>query len=155
MDDKWTVAAIAALLAVAAAAVAHAGARTDRVQLAPNAPGIRATAALSGSDLSVVVTGVRPGARVQGAIGRFACSLEGYGARRVGGTLAESSGRAAWSVRVTFAAEWRDGRHVLAVVADGATVACGALPAAAARADDDSRPYWGIRTFTAHAHAQL
>jgi len=155
MGDRWTVAAIAALLGIAAATVAHAGARADRLHLAPDAPGIRATAAVEGYGLSIVVTGVRPGARVQGAIGRFACSLQGYGARRVGGTRADASGRAAWSVRGVLPAGARDGGHVLAVAADGETIACGALPAARAGADGDFRPYWGIRTFTSHGHAQL
>lgn len=148
MRDRWLVLGTAATIGAAlATAVAQAGPRTERVSLDRNGTAVSATATIVDGALSVSVSGMPPRARVEAIVDRLACATSGFDGRPAGGAVADARGSARWTVRGVLRPETRDGRHVLAVVAAGQTVACGPIPSAEPAAGPSPRSHWGTWSF--------
>ena len=148
MRDRWLVLGTAATIGAAlATAVAQAGPRTERVSLDPNGTAVSATATIVDGALSVSVTGMRPRVRVEAIVDRLACATSGFDGRPAGGAVADARGAARWTVDGALPPATRDGRHVLAVVTAGETVACGPIPSAEPAAEPVPHSHWGIWSF--------
>lgn len=148
MGDRWLVlGAVATIGSALVAAVAQAGPKEVRFALDPNAPRVVASASVTGDDLTVTVDHAPAGARVAAATERLACTGNGTAA---GGAVTDAAGAARWTIRGALGGRVRDGRHVLAVVAGGATIACGPIPSLRRAAKPARQRHWGIWSFARH-----
>lgn len=131
--------------AALAAAIAQAGARTERFPLDPNVPRVSAEASVTRDGLAVSVTGAPGRARVELAVDRLACSA-GRG-RLLAGAVAGPSGRAEISAEGALPDRLRDGRHVLELSVGSTILACGPIPSARPAEEPVQQRHWGIWSF--------
>lgn len=112
---------------------------TERVVLKPFL-GANVTAAAvvgaagSGTRVAFTVSGTRPYAQLRALLNAGTCKTRSASFATAGGTRADTHGHAVWTTRLRFHGtdvRWStvsDGAHVLVLIVDGRTTACGPIP---------------------------
>ena len=139
MSLRRSVPAVAAAVALVAAGAGSATSPTERVVLKPVAGAHLSASAIvgaagSGTRVAFTVFGTRPHADLRAILNAGTCKTRSASFATAGGTRADTRGLAVWTTMLRFHGanvRWStvsDGAHVLVVIIDSKTAACGTIP---------------------------